>query len=114
MATPTMSSSVIIIEAVMKFIPDEAIHPGEILEHEFMADFDLTPDLVAAALGVSSSALQPVLSGAAPLTAELSRRLARYFGNTPEFWLNLQRTFDLAVATRTVRALDSIRPVSAA
>lgn len=89
MATHTTSSSVIIIEAAMKFIPDEPIPPGEILEQEFMADFDLTPDHLAAALGVSSGVLQPVLSGAAPLTAELSLRLARYFENTAEFWLNL-------------------------
>jgi antitoxin HigA-1 len=79
-----------------------------------MADFDLTPDLLAAALGVSLDSLLSVLVGATPVTAEFALRLARYFGNTPEFWLNLQRTFDLALAMKNVRDLDSIRPVSVA
>lgn len=98
----------------MKFIPDEPIHPSEILEQDFMADFDLAPDLLAAALGVSLDSLLSVLVGATPVTAEFALRLGRYFGNTPEFWLNLQRTFDLALALKNVRDLDSIKPVAVA
>ena len=46
--------------------------------------------------------------------AELALRLSRYFGDSPEFWLNLQRAFDLAVAVKGAKGLDKIRPVPAA
>ena len=48
------------------------------------------------------------------MTAEIALRLARYFSTSPEFWLNLQRTYDLAVARKTITGIDQIKPVAAA
>jgi addiction module HigA family antidote len=58
--------------------------------------------------------LTDILSARAGISAELALRLSRYFGNSPEFWLNLQRAFDLALAVKDAKGLDKIRPVRAA
>jgi len=98
----------------MPFLPDEPIHPGEILQEEFLAEYELTADKVAADLGVNAGRLAEVMAGQAPITAELALRLSRYFSNSPEYWLNLQRGYDLALAVKATEGLDAINPVHAA
>lgn len=98
----------------MQFLPDEPIHPGEILREEFIAEYQLTAGDVAVALGVNAARLSEVISGDAPINADLALRLSRYFSNSPEFWLNLQRSFDLALAVKSAEGLDKINPVHAA
>ena len=73
------------------------VHPGEIL-HEILEDFNLTQIAFANAIGVSSMRVSHVLKGTRPITAELSLRLGRAFGQTPQFWLNLQSSYDLKIA----------------
>lgn len=96
------------------FIPEDAIHPGEVLREEFLAEFNLKPERVAEDLGVPLEVIEALIREDAGLTAELALRLSRYFNNSPEFWLNLQRSFDLSVALRTAKGLEAIRPVAAA
>ncbi|SIQ10488.1 addiction module antidote protein, HigA family [Rhizobium sp. RU20A] len=96
------------------FVPDDPIHPGEVLREDFMAEFDVTVARVARDLGVKPDVVQDLIDENAAITAELALRLSRYFATSPEFWLNLQRSFDLAVALRTATGLDTIRPVAAA
>lgn len=98
----------------MQFLPDEPIHPGEILREEFLAEYQLSTEKVASDLGVNAGRLAEVTAGQAPITAELALRLSRYFSNTPEYWLNLQRGYDLAVAVKAAVGLDAINPVHAA
>lgn len=73
------------------------IHPGTVLETEFLTPLAVSPTALAQALGVPARVLTAVLEARAPMTAELALRLARHLGTTPEFWLNLQQAYDLAI-----------------
>jgi antitoxin HigA-1 len=70
-------------------------HPGEILRENFMPDYGLTVTRFAAALGVSRQTVNELLRERRSLSPEMALRLARLFGNSPAFWLNLQREVDL-------------------
>ncbi|KJS19770.1 MAG: XRE family transcriptional regulator [Hoeflea sp. BRH_c9] len=98
----------------MQFLQDDPIHPGEILREEFLAEYQLSVAGVASALGVNAGRLADVIAGKAAVDADLALRLSRYFSNSAEFWLNLQRGYDLAVALKHAEGLDAIRPVHAA
>lgn len=98
----------------MQFIQDDPIHPGEILRHDFLAEYELSVEDAARDIGVAADALTEILAARAAIGAELALRLSRYFSNSPEFWLNLQRAYDLALAVKDAKGLDKIRPVRAA
>ncbi len=90
-------------------------HPGEMLREDFMADYGLTVSGLAESLGVSRQTINEVLRERRAVSPAMALRLARVFGNTPEFWLNAQRAIDLWDAERTYsKALKRIRPVDAA
>lgn len=90
-------------------------HPGEMLREDFMPDFGLTVSTLARALSVSRQTINEVLRERRAVSPAMALRLARLFGNAPEFWLNAQRAVDLWEAERTDRkALARIRPVDAA
>ena len=74
-----------------------AIHPGEFLR-ETLEELGLTQAAFADALGVSPMRVSHLLRGERPLTAELALRLGRALGQTPQYWLNLQTTYDLKIA----------------
>ena len=76
------------------------IPPGEHLREEMM-ELALSARTLATALGVPANRVTGILNGARAITADTALRLARYFGTTPEFWLNLQQSYDLR---RTRRA----------
>jgi addiction module HigA family antidote len=71
-----------------------AIHPGEFLL-EILEDLNLTQAALANALSISPMRVSHVLKGTRPITAELALRLARAFGQSPLYWLNLQTSYDL-------------------
>ena len=73
------------------------IHPGEILREDLEA-CGLTPRQMASALHVSPDYLMAVLDEQCALTAELALRLARYFGTSAAYWLNLQSAYELRCA----------------
>jgi addiction module HigA family antidote len=80
-------------------------HPGEVLREEFMKPLGLSANALALALRVPATRIGEILrdpgeGGGRPrtVTADTAIRLARYFGTTPEFWLNLQSAYDLSVA----------------
>ncbi len=72
-------------------------HPGEILHHDFMEPLALTPSALARALGVPTNRVTAIVHGERRVSADTALRLARHFGTTPEFWLNLQSHYELAV-----------------
>ena len=80
------------------------VHPGEILRDEFLSPMDLSVYRLAQAIKVSRSRLNDLVLGRRGVTTDTALRLGRYFGTTPEFWINLQTRYDLDVAERTVRA----------
>jgi addiction module HigA family antidote len=84
-------------------------HPGEILREDFMPDYGLTVSGLAESLGVSRQTVNELLRERRALSPEMALRLSALFGNTPEFWLNLQRAVDLWDAQ--VAAKDAVRRI---
>lgn len=84
------------------------IHPGEFLR-ETLEDMALTQAALADAIGVSPMRVSHLLKGDRPVTAELALRLGRALGQTPQYWLNLQTTYDLKVAQAEMK--DSLKAV---
>ncbi|MBS0357770.1 MAG: HigA family addiction module antidote protein [Proteobacteria bacterium] len=74
-----------------------AIHPGEILADE-LKELNLSANAFAQALKVPANRISGILNKQRAITADTALRLARYFGTTSEFWLNLQMTYDLKIA----------------
>ena len=79
------------------------VHPGEILREEFLTPLTLSVYGLARALGVPRPRLNDIVLGRRRVTVDTALRLGRYFGTTPEFWLNLQTRYDLDVAERGLR-----------
>ena len=80
------------------------VHPGEILRDEFLTPIGLSVYRLAQTIKVSRPRLNDIVLGRRSVTTDTALRLGRYFGTTPEFWINLQTRYDLDVAERTVRA----------
>ncbi len=79
----------------MKKIVLDLIHPGEILLEEFMQPMNLTQYRIARDLQVSQIRISEIIHGKRALTANTAIRLSKYFGNSPQFWMNLQANYDL-------------------
>jgi antitoxin HigA-1 len=71
------------------------IHPGEILQLEFLETLNITPYKLSKDISVSQTRISEILSGKRSITADTALRLSHYFGNTAQFWLNLQTQYDL-------------------
>jgi addiction module HigA family antidote len=90
-------------------------HPGEMLREDFLPDYGLTVSSLAESLGVSRHSINEQLRERRAVSSEMALRLARLFGNSPEFWLNAQRAVDLWDAAQAVRKdVMRIRPLNAA
>ena len=74
------------------------IHPGEILLEEFLEPLGLSEKNLSIALGVDLERISRIITGRSRINAEIALRLARYFGTTPQLWMNLQSKYDLEVA----------------
>jgi addiction module HigA family antidote len=91
-----------------------AIHPGEMLLEEFLKPLALTQVALAEAIGVSLVRVNELVKGKRGITPDTALRLGRYFNTSAQLWLNLQQTWDLAQAERSVenvRALRRIKPL---
>jgi len=74
------------------------IHPGEILEEEFLKPFHLSQNRLSLSLGVPPRRINEIVLGKRRITADTALRLARYFGSSAQFWLNLEMQYELDVA----------------
>jgi addiction module HigA family antidote len=93
--------------------PVAPVHPGEVLVADFLAPLGLTTDDLATAAGLPAAFVAGVAAGSQAVTASAALRLGRVFGTSPRFWLNLQTSFDLAVAADLAGpALDRIVPLA--
>ena len=92
------------------------IHPGEILREEFMKPNGLSQNALARALNVPPRRINEIVLEKRGITADTALRLARYFGTTPQFWMNLQANYELELAedARGREIADRIRPHRAA
>jgi addiction module HigA family antidote len=83
--------------------PDERgvpIHPGEFLREDFLAPLGLSANALAIALRVPVTRISEIVRERRGITADTALRLARYFGTTPDFWMKMQMSYDLALAHR--------------
>lgn len=91
------------------------IHPGEVLMQEYLEPLQVTQHRLAVAIGVSPRRINEIVHGKRRISADTALRLARYFGTTERFWLNLQGRFDLEVERdRLAPTLREIQPLSRA
>jgi antitoxin HigA-1 len=91
------------------------VHPGEILLEEFLRPLDVSQYQLAKELGVPARRINEIVHGQRRISADTALRLARYFGTSERFWMNLQARYDLEIEKdRLGAALDGIRPLSAA
>lgn len=74
------------------------IHPGEILQIDFLQPIAITAYQLSKDIGVTPARIEEILAGKRSVTADTALRLSRYFGNSAEFWLNLQVEYDLRQA----------------
>jgi antitoxin HigA-1 len=88
------------------------IHPGEILRLEFLEPLAITPYRLSKDIGVAQTRISEILSEKRSITADTAIRLSRYFGNSPQFWLNLQTLYDLRQAQEENKEIYSHIPVA--
>ena len=74
------------------------VHPGEVLKAEFLDEIGVSAYALAKALCVPANRVTAIINGERAITAETALRLARFFGTTDSFWMNLQSNYELAVA----------------
>jgi addiction module HigA family antidote len=85
------------------------VTPGEILKEEFLAEYGLSQNQLAKAIGISPNRIAEIVNNRRRITADTALRLGLYFGNSPEFWLNLQSHYDLKMARRNLRPAEAKR-----
>ena len=88
------------------------IHPGEILAEEYLTPFGVTQHRLAVAIGVPPRRINEIVHGKRRISADTALRLARFFGTSERFWMNLQARYDLeAERDRLAPILDEIHPL---
>ena len=82
------------------------VTPGEILKEEFLTAYGLSQNQLAKAIGISPNRIAEIVNNRRRITADTALRLSLYFGNSPEFWLNLQSHYDLKMARRNLKPAE--------
>ena len=80
----------------------EPIHPGEILMEDFIEAFGITQNKLAVSIGVPPRRINEIVHGKRGITADTAIRLARFFGTSDEFWMNLQSNYELRLERRAL------------
>jgi addiction module HigA family antidote len=75
-----------------------AIHPGEFLREDFLKPLSLSINALAMALHVPTTRISEIVNERRGITTDTALRLGRYFGTTPDFWINMQAAYELAIA----------------
>jgi antitoxin HigA-1 len=89
-------------------------HPGELLREDVIPALDLSKAEIARRLGISRQTLYDILEEKQPVTPAMALRLGKFLGNGPEFWINLQRDYDLrTLEPKMAKELAAIEPVAA-
>src|SRR4051794_12528592 len=89
------------------------IHPGEILREEFLVPLGVSARRVAKACGVPRTRIERIIREELGISGDTAIRLGRFFGTTPEFWMNLQARYEVETAKLVLgKALDEIEPLA--
>ena len=87
-------------------------HPGNILKSEFLEPLDMNACELAKHIGVSPTHIERLIKEKSPVTVDTALRLSRFFGSTPQFWLNMQINFDVANAHTDVSNIKPLKHFS--
>ena len=91
------------------------IHPGEVLMEDFIEGFGITQHKLAVSIGVPPRRINEIVHGKRGITADTAIRLARYFGTSEEFWMNLQSNYELRLERRALKnPVAAITPLQVA
>lgn len=91
------------------------IHPGEVLQEEYLSPLGVTQHRLAVAVGVPPRRINEIVHGKRGISADTALRLARYFGTSERFWLNLQSRYDIELERdRLAQELEEIEPLRSA
>ena len=87
------------------------IHPGEVLIEEFLVEFGISQNRLGREIGMSPRAISEIVHGKRSITANSALRLSKFFGTSPEFWLNLQTSYDLEEGAKALdlRAIKAFK-----
>jgi addiction module HigA family antidote len=85
------------------------VTPGEMLKEEFLTEYGLSQNHLAKAIGISPNRIAEIVNNRRRITADTALRLGLYFGNSAEFWMNLQTHYDLKMALRNLKPADARR-----
>lgn len=98
----------------MLLISRQPTHPGEMLREEFMPDYDLSVAGLAARLGVSRQSVNELVRARRAVSPEMALRLAKVFGTSPQYWMNMQRNVDLWDSfSAHKQEIDALQPLAA-
>ncbi len=95
--------------------PLPPMHPGEVLREEFLIPLNLSAYAVAKACGVPRTRIERIAAEKLGITGDTALRIGRFFGTTPEFWMNLQSRFEIETARRAIGdRIDTIQSLNEA
>ena len=93
----------------------DPIHPGEVVMEDFIEGFGITDNKLAVSIGVPPRRINEIVLGERGITADTAIRLARHFGTSEEFWMNLQTNYELRMQRRALRdQIATITPLEVA
>ena len=84
-----------------------AIHPGEIIKEEYLEPLNMSANALALALRVPAPRINDVIRQKRGVSIDTALRLARYFNSTPQFWMNLQISYDLKIAKQNMTKIEN-------
>lgn len=91
----------------------EPTHPGEILSEEFLKPLDISQTQLADSIGVSFRSINELVNEKRNLSSEMAIKLSKYFGTSPELWINLQTQYDIYHVSKYIsKQLEQIKPYS--
>jgi antitoxin HigA-1 len=95
-----MSKSSITTKVLGLLVPRSAVHPGEVLREEFLKPHDLSANALSIALRLPATRINDIVRERRGISADTALRLARYFGTSAGFWMNLQKVHELSQAAQ--------------
>lgn len=99
----TLKSATIIEDTAQKIAP---VHPGDVLYHEFLEPLAMSSNALAKRIGVPGNRISEIVAGRRAVTGDTALRMAAAFGTTAEFWMNLQKNWELEVARDALASVD--------
>ncbi|OGR08040.1 MAG: addiction module antidote protein, HigA family [Deltaproteobacteria bacterium RIFOXYD12_FULL_50_9] len=96
----------------MRKMERQPTHPGKIIKEDYLTPLSLTISELASNLGVSRKTLSKIINERGAITPDMALRLSRAFDTTPDFWLTLQKNFDLFLAEKASNDWQLVKPFS--